>query len=240
MDSQERHELQQNDLVEFLTHFREWWRNNGTFTLLTILVVVLAYFGYRHLVGREMNHLNAAWAEREQVQNPDGLFRVADKYPDLPMLSAKARLQGADLLLREAIFGRPSDPDAVALAASDPQWAVHQMERAAREYEKIIADGEPGIVVVHARLSLAAIAETRGLFDEAEAQYRAARNESIALGAPRLTSRVDRKIEDLPRLQQYIFFPSNPIQPQPPDLSMPDLAPDAGDMDVTGGLAPTP
>ncbi|MAE61867.1 MAG: hypothetical protein CMJ49_10995 [Planctomycetaceae bacterium] len=233
MDSQERHDLKQNDLAEFMIHFRQWWRKNGTFWLLTILIAALAIFAYKYFAGRHTRYVDQALGEVALAQSPQSFFDIAQKYPDLPMVAAKARLDGANILLREAILGRSTNPNDISLSASDPQFAEKQMQRAGQKYESIIQAGEPKLIVMHARIGLAAIYETLRRFDDARAQYDAAHIQAVELKLTGEAAKIDRKIEDLARFQQRIVFADRPAAADAlPDGSINPVLPGISDLPV--------
>ncbi len=219
MDSQERHELKQNDLYEFLTHFKQWWEKNGTGTLLIICCLLGGVVGYRWYSGREARFLNDAWSELAMAQEPEQMVRVAEDYPDTPV-AAKALLRAADRLQEQALFGIPDETGNAPPRILNPEQTQQYRERAVKLYQNVLEQGhsgdQPSLIALNARLGLAAAYESLGQFDQAEQQYRALQEEAGVHGI--LASKAAVGLEQLDELREPVIFPDAPPLPPAPIL----------------------
>jgi hypothetical protein len=189
MDSEERHELKQNDLLEFLQNFRNWWDRHGTNTLLTILVVIAALVGWNWWAGRNTRQLEAAWSAYAFAQSPEALQEVANRFND-SAVAGVALVTAADQLRHEIMYARGMSEDAESnvpqVADDEPISEAEQNKllRAEALCQRAIeaghgADG-PSLVVLNARMSLAAVYEMLGRYaegEEAEAHFDQAREQ---------------------------------------------------------------
>jgi len=245
MDSEHRHELKENDLLEFFRNFRQWWTKYGTQTLLVILIAVLAVTAYRYFQGKEARELNAAWSDYAAASTPESLQQVAGIHVNRPGLSNRALLDAADQLFNRAIGvgedGMPAPAD--RLEPTDEQRKT--LEQAAKLYQRVIdapQPTEPSLHKLNARMGLASVREALDEWDLAAAQYRAVVKEAgmyrnIALTADRLLSSIDhRKVP--------IAFPPAPeaeAATEPPtEGDLPDLPAGDGNILVVPEDQPTP
>lgn len=223
MDSQERHELKQNDLYEFLTHFKQWWDKNGTSTLLIIVCALGGVMGYRWYSSRETRLNEQAWGAMAVAQQPDELVRVAEDYPDTPV-ARMAMLQAGDTLLQQATFGVPDPANEAMPRQLTAEETQDYLDRASKLYEKVIATGHgeglPSLVVLNARLGLAATYESMGQFDKAVEQYTAVQKEAGPYKM--LASKASAQGKQIEALRQTVIFPEAP----PVDTTPTELSPD--------------
>lgn len=111
MDSEHRHELQENDLRESLSNWRETWDKYGTPITVAVLLVVVVFAGYRLYDTYTASKREAAWGELSQTSSPEGLAQVAEQH-SLQPVRMLALLRAADLHLLDTIF--------VAESAAEP------------------------------------------------------------------------------------------------------------------------
>ncbi len=183
MDSKERHELKQNDLYVFITHFKAWWSKNGTVTITTIIIFIVAvYIGHWYQT-KDKVKLEKAWTQLAQAQSTDHRLMVAANYPNLHGLTNKARLEAADDLLRKIALLPPTTDQAVGdqsllTAISDRD---RNLTNAQKIYQLILDDeNAQRIFVLNARIGLAAIDECLGQFDKATEQYKTIQKLAVA------------------------------------------------------------
>ena len=229
MDSQHRHELQQSDLANFLTHFGEWWRKNGLRTLLILLVVVGGTFIYRMRLTRVEQAHDAAWYDLSQATSADQYRGVARSH-DLPAIHAVAHLRAGDWALRKALA--PDNPlDAVA-AGGEGGVTPKPVDTAEQRRKRLLDGAEQDFQAVldypaahltlklNAWLGLAAVAESRGEWGKANEIYDKVQAEAGA-GQERISRLAAGHAAALDRVQEPVIF-----SPEPPEL------PKLGDLPV--------
>jgi tetratricopeptide (TPR) repeat protein len=195
MDREHRHDLEQNDLEQFLANFGEWRKKYGATTLLWIMVIVLAVVGW-NLYGNitQSSHDNA-WNDLAGTTSPEGFQRVAEDHGD-ETVTVLASLWGGDAALTSALA--PSNGE----AAPDADAMLAQAEAM---YQQILNQtGEP-VYRISAILGLAAVAETRGDFEQAAQRY----DQAIALAEPTYTAlaqRAQQRKQMLDRLDEPVIF----------------------------------
>lgn len=217
MDSKHRHELEQNDLLDFLTHFGAWWEKYGMMLMVAVLVVLAAIFAKRFMDNRAASAHEAAWSDLASATSPSAYQAVAKDYKD-PSIAALASLRGADLLLQQA--SRP-EPTPGSPAATQPAAPSRQqkLEEAARMYQEVVQVADaPAVYRLNAMLGLAAIAEDRGQWNQAQSHYEKIVSQADAYTTIRAQARA--RLAMLPRLQENVIFASEPA-------SQPATQPDA-------------
>lgn len=227
MDSQHRHELQQNDLAEFITHFKEWWTKHGTNTLLGVLLVVAVVFFMRWYSGREARILNEAYGELAAAADPFAKTEVAGKYESIDGFASTARLEAANMLLRQAIGVLPSPNSEDAPAGEE---RANMLNQAATLFERVTTSGSTRLQVINAHFGLAAVRESLQDFDAARAQYQKIQQEAGAEW-PTLAAKAKRLEDGLAEIRRPVNFPDPPAAPA---LAAP--TPDQGTLNVTPDL----
>jgi tetratricopeptide (TPR) repeat protein len=197
MDSKHRHELEQNDLVIFLTHFNEWWKKYGQMTLLVILVIVGAFTFTRYYQYNKMQAHESAWGALAQSTSPESYRATAAE--NKGAVQALAYLRGADLLLAQATLPqtkteqpvqdvniKPADDatktdenkadakpeNAVTVATPQQQDPKVMLEDARAMYQAVVDDKMVHPVLrINGMLGLASVAESQGDWDTASASY---------------------------------------------------------------------
>ncbi len=161
MDSQHRHELQQNDLEHFITHLGEWWTKHGARFSTTVLIIVGTLAAVRLVRGysenSRQNQLKAVAESRDPFS-----YENAAKAVSPTGLKATATLRAADLRLVAA-----TNP-----AAANPKEDVDKAEAG---YRQVLAlAGVHDLFKLNAHLGLAAVEESRRDWPKAAAAYDAA------------------------------------------------------------------
>lgn len=200
MDSKHRHELEQNDLQAFFTHFGSWWEKHGTRTLLIVLIVSGVLVGatvYRQSVDQT---LNAAWTDLAANEEPNGLRAVASEH-DLPEVQALAQLGAADVFLKNA------------LTETDADKKQQMLRDAADLYDQAMHNQEVHKVYrFNAMLGRASIAESMKDWDAARSHY-----ETLIAQAdqyPVILSLAKGRLSMLDQIQQPVVLGPDP-EPAP-------------------------
>lgn len=218
MDSEHKHELQQNDLAEFITNFGQWWRKNGLKALILLLVVVGAVFFYlSQRVGAERAH-DRAWYDLATATTAD-MYRDLVGTHGVPAIDALAHLRAGDLLHEQFRVG---DQDAAATGAgeddttpkadSDEQKQA-KLRQAAEQYQAVIDDPEAHLTIkLNAMLGLAAVAESSLQWEQARQHY-ARIQEMASAGYERIKELAVRHTAALERLTEPVVFGVEPPKP---------------------------
>lgn len=224
MDADHRHELKENDLAEFLTHFGEWWQKHGTKLTVIVLVVVATYAGKRLIDTRSNAALEGAWGDLATSTSPESYQFVAQSHA-VPAVKALANLRGADLLLAQAVVPPDDEQEAQATTDNDPHQALLD---AAAMYQQVI-DAPSALLAykLNAHLGLAAVAESFQQWGQAQQHY----NTVLDLAGPAyaaIAHRTRTRLGMLDRLDKpVVFAPDLPPAAEPDSLpSNPDFSSD--------------
>lgn len=156
MDSQHRHELQENELADWLTDAIEWAKPNAAALVGAALAVVLAFFGWSWLQSANSANEQAAW----------NLFSrsVVLGAPDLNELETAASFTDSSV----APWASITWADGQLLTASvqffrDRAASKEAAEKATETYTRLAGDrSAPQILRDRAKLGLARAAELTG------------------------------------------------------------------------------
>lgn len=131
-----------------------------------------------------LDRTNAMLVNRNSAgdANPEVLLRVADDYPKVKSVAILAKLQAADAYLRavraNAKPGASFDENGALKSAEDalkPEDITNYLDQADALYREVLtfAQATKGQILlqINAHYGIAAVAESRGKFDEAKAAY---------------------------------------------------------------------
>ncbi|MFA7236148.1 MAG: hypothetical protein WC058_04715 [Phycisphaeraceae bacterium] len=231
MDSEQRHELQENDLQHFLFHFNEWWKKHGTLMLLAVLILVAIVTGGRWYMGKDARERETAWADLTGTTSPEGLKEVASRYADRPGFAGYALLRASDQLGEQAM-------DTAATDNADGQKSRDEIKRLmdgsvalakqtidAPDAPGLAASGTPSLVKLNARLRLAADYETLAQWDLAKAQYEAVRKDAGPYKT--LATLADLRLSRIASIEQPVTLPQAPPKPKADPTAATPEKPDA-------------
>jgi hypothetical protein len=161
MDSEHRHELQQNDLEHFITHLGEWWTKYGARFSTTVLIIVGTLAAVRLVQGYSQNSMQNQLKAVAESRDPFSYENAAQAVTPTG-LKATAILRAADLRLIAA-----TNP-----AAGNPK---EDIDKAESGYRQVVAlAGVHDLFKLNAHLGLAAVEESRRDWAKAAAAYDAA------------------------------------------------------------------
>jgi len=226
MDAQHRHELKENDLVEFLTHFGQWWSKYGNVLLVVVCLVSAVILGRRWMVSQAASAREAALVDLAGATDPQSYRRIALTYDD-QLVRSLAFLRGGDLFLTEAQSGvTPSD---VSTPPADGQPIPQPLDDAVLMYNQVLQAADvPFALALNARLGLAAVAETRGDWEQADEQYTQVLDKA-GPGYERIAAQAKAKQVMLDRMKIPVKFAgvslTNPVSSLQPQLTVPVQAP---------------
>lgn len=168
MDSQHRHELEQNDLERVLGGTKEWITENQQsvlWGLIIIAVVVGGFVYYAQSKGSEQAARYELWDLYATAQTPGGLDQILENASAPADLVVLSHLKKADMLLEEGLQpGLGSD-------SAQEQKKV-RFEQAIDHYDNVINnDKAKPLVKYNAMLGKASAAESLRQWDDAESAY---------------------------------------------------------------------
>lgn len=220
MDSQHRHELQENDLANALTGARsiwndkDWWTRYGNKILLVLLLLSSAFLAKTWADNRTAAAHEQQWADLGMANSPESLDGVASSYSDTTVKSL-ALLRAGDLLAQRAAAGEMvvtsfTDPTATqpSTVTTDP---AKDAADAILRYQKVIGmDRVNPLVRLNAMLGLASTYEDQKDWTNAKATYEQVMDQGKDV-SPILAVRAKNRLEILPRLSEPVVFAPEPV-----------------------------
>jgi len=245
MDSQHRHELEQNDLLEFITHLREWWIKNGLKTLLLVLAVMVCLFLYVMQKQKAKDTHDSAWGDLSSASSPESLRGVAKAHIE-PGIAVHAYLRAADLSLAKALGQGQFIEKEGELPALDDAQRKQLLDSAGEDYQHIVDNQSAHTAVkLNAMLGLASVAEFRHQWDQARELYDRVQQmakdkyQVIELEAKARADALDRAAVPV------MFAPPDPepasddtLQPDSPEAAAAPDTPEASDTPETPASEP--
>ena len=197
MDSERKHELQTNDLREFLDNFKDFWDKNGNFLLIFLIVVLGGWLGYAKYNQWKVGQMDKAYAELDGADSPDALRAVAGEHS---RVHDEAMRRSADAALgqaRSALIADDADEAKAALKKAGSAYTALADRGATTEYQLIGNEG------------LAKVAIMREEWDKAATHY----NKIIELAGETFLAQADRAKRALDRMDLL----KDPIAFAPPE-----------------------
>jgi predicted negative regulator of RcsB-dependent stress response len=250
MNSERRHELQQNALADILGG---QIKKVEPYTKLIAVGVAIAVFGglafgfYRSAEIGARSDATLELLQNSGSSDPEALAAVGDRYADTSA-GTVAKLLQADVLLAEGISGLFNDREA----------AQGQLDEALKQYTLVAETSKDMLLRSRANFGVARTLESKGEIDKAVSAYNrvieigesdaiatAARNRINHLKSPMTTdffAWFDKQDFTPPDPTAPPTLPSGVSLPDLPDLDLPDVSPLAVPAelkgDTTGGDAP--
>jgi predicted negative regulator of RcsB-dependent stress response len=224
MDKKHRHELEENDLLDFMANFKDWWAKHGNKLLLVVLVVLVGLLGYKLIHQRTVEARDIAERDFSQATSPEALRNLAQNSSDANY-QAKAYLRGGDLLLeRSRQSGGATPGDAKAAPALTPEQRQENLRNAEAMYKPVLdLDKAHASYKLNARLGLAAVAEDRQQWDVARQQLETVRKDA-GEAFPVLAAQAVARQGLLARLQApVVFAPETQPATQPAKAEAPPV-----------------
>lgn len=164
MDPKQRHDLETNELREFLDNFKDFWDKHGNSILIAFIVVVGGFAVYNWITSAQQAKAEDASLALTGAASPEVLLTVAQDHApvyDEAMKRAgdQFHARGRELL----ITGKAED-------------AKKDFENAANAYQALADKTKRDAYRANAYLGLARVAESRGDWDAAEGFYNQAKD----------------------------------------------------------------
>ncbi len=227
MDSEERHELKENDLLSSLQELGQFWKKHGRPILYVVLVLVVLVAAWRWQSTKATRRHESGWANLAAATTPEASLITGDE-AHTAGLRHLAWLQSADLWLARAAL--PYDPDDPDSTTDTPQ---QMLEKAAMIYDQVINDDLAQLPFrISAMLGKASIAESQEKLDAAGAIYDQIMQQAKDVYPAHFAMAKSRR-QTLKRLAKPVKFKSSPTPPQNlpgPGTDSGDAAPSDGDV----------
>lgn len=250
MNSERRHELQQNALAEMLGNQIKKIEPYSKLIAVGVAIVAFGGLGYGFYRSAEVGTRSDATLELLQnsgAVDPEALAAVGSRYSDTSA-GALAKLLQADALLAEGIGGLFSDREA----------AKGQLDEALKQYKLVSETSKDSLMRSRANFGVARTLESRGEVDKAISAYNSVielgESEAIATAARNRINHLKSPMtkEFFAWFEKQDFTPPDPTAPPAlpsgvslpdlPDLSLPDVSPLAVPSELKGdastGTAP--
>ncbi|MGE3107203.1 MAG: tetratricopeptide repeat protein [Phycisphaerales bacterium] len=220
------------------TEFIDFLKKYSTHVLVVIAVIAFGFFGWNKYKESRENALTAAFSELDSAASaskPENLLAVAEDHAGKASVAELARLYAADLYLnatRSGLkLGAELDPQ-TGLPTSDADvlddaTAEQYLTRAAEIYDAVVGrtTGRADQIqfTVGGLFGLAAVAESRGKFDDARSYYeriKSVSSESVAEFGKRAQERIDSlaQLASLPTLYHESDLPKTKAVEAPGNL----------------------
>jgi tetratricopeptide (TPR) repeat protein len=237
MKSQEREELQQNDLATWMYRVPVFLKNYGSYLLLGVALLVLAWTLWNRHQDSKALETQQAWASLNDAMKPtytnppSRLHAIIDQSESNP-LKAFAYAKIGKFYLDFLNMGAPeAGLQGVKVSADE---AARESEDA---FKKVVNDyADQTLALAEARLGLAALYEDRGQWDDARNQYNAIIDKASPLAGSAFADVAQQRLDHLDDWSKPALllagpaslpeFPSVTAQSQPATLPVaPAFAP---------------
>ena len=222
MKSEERHQLEKNDLAEWVLQTYESLRPNWPYILGGIVVFAAALWFVNHRRSSQELQLRAAWNDyftAESGRNVEALRSLVDRYPDSPV-APLAQKRVADFRFA----------DGKKMLLTDRGEAMRLLDDAANIYQELLADVSISLMLRRqAELGLALTQETTGALTKARETYK-----KISQSFPGTdeATRAEERLKHIESPEAEKFYDQlAAFKPPQPTTDLPQ---------PTGGLPPMP
>jgi predicted negative regulator of RcsB-dependent stress response len=163
MKSERRHELQHNELAEWLFKTGEQLKPHQNLIMAVIAAVAVAIIGYTWWTRHTASRINQGWTELGRAMDagsPDLFAAIADEYPDTVVGQTAAVLLG-DVRLSAACNQR----------FASATLAQRELKAAQDSYAKVLENNLSETLRERATYGMARVRETDGQLDAAKQLY---------------------------------------------------------------------
>jgi predicted negative regulator of RcsB-dependent stress response len=232
---------------DFIDALRKW----GPTVLMLLAVAAGVYWGWDKYKKHEVAKINDAFHQFETLTNtrdnstvsPQSLIAVANDFQGVKAVAPLARLAAADAYLRAVRdgvkLGAAVDPQTGALTNKDDVLTdadrQDYLSKGAALYQQVVdanaANSDKAALAIQGQFGLAAVAESKGDFEQAKTRYEQAASAAEKVGFTANVKVAKDRIAKLPTLASppKLFaeadLPKLPEPPPPPALPTPTAPP---------------
>ena len=163
MKSERRHELQHNELAEWLFKTGEQIKPHQNLIMAAVVAIAVTIIGYTWWTRHAASRINQGWTELDRAMDagsPDLFGAIADEYPDTVVGQTAAVLLG-NLRLSAACNQR----------FASATLAQRELKAAQDSYAKVLEDNISEALRERATYGMARVRETDGKIDAAKQLY---------------------------------------------------------------------
>lgn len=209
MDSERRHELETNDLREFLDNFKDFWDKYGNRVLIGMIIMLVGWLGYDRYNKYQAEQAESAYAELNDADSADALRAIAGEHSQV---HDEAMRRSGDTALgdaRRASIADDTEATQKALQSAKSAYTALAERGATAEYQLAGLEG------------LAKVALMAEQWDAAQSQY----NAIIELAGDTFVNHANRAKRALDRIDLL----KDPVAFSPPEEVEPFELPTPGD-----------
>lgn len=216
MDANERHELKDNDLAEFLNNFGEWWTKHGNTALFIVTAALVIFVGYRFYNQKQSQDMENAWADLAATSYPNSYRGLAEDYANYPAVRAQALLRGAELFHKQAAklvleenaqdTGGTGDAGDQTGGQTGVMSVQESLDSAQAMYQQVLDSDSLPVFRANAALGLANVAETRGDWDAAAEYWALAKQLAEQARLDAIATQAQIRMDMLDSLKRPIIF----------------------------------
>lgn len=226
MKSEERHELQQNDLASWVYTAPILIKQYGSYILLALSCCVLAYMLWDRHVRNQQVAIQNAWNELAQAsdessEDPPRKLRAITNTYDNRAVQAEAYRRLGKFYLQTVLAGNP--PEGLRGVKITRDDALLEAEKALKKVTTEFADLPTAVAA--ATLDLGAVEESRRDWDAAKKYYETLTAKSGPFAATAFATEAQYRLDNLDKYKTPIAFgpPAKPVTTAP--ASRPTTAP---------------
>lgn len=232
MDRDRLKDIRQTDLTESKVNedFVEWLKNKGPTWLLVILLTLAGWLVLVKWKQGTQDHLYQGWSTFIQATLPIELEQVAIDFGDIPGLAKLANLRAADTYMQAVVNGLliGSNPSALSPETLDSELREEYLNKANRIYQQVIDEDDQTLAttltVVAAMNGKAAVAESKGEVEQAQAYYEQAAKRAEEF-YPTVADRARARAASVPQYAAEITLPkASDLPTTPPIKALPPVA----------------
>lgn len=233
MKSEERQELKQNDLADWIYHVPAFLSKYGTHLLFALVIALLAFNLWNWYQREQTRKTQNAWlelTEAERAQDPPAQYNRLILEYDVRPVQALAYANLGDFYHRILLLGQ-IPPEYPAMKEVAPEFAMAEAQKA---YNKVLADfADQPLAVLRAHMGLGRLYEAQGEFTKARAQYEKLTATDTPYYNPAFAAVAQERIDTLDnRRRDVAFGPPAATQPTAPvdmpinPLGLPGMGPE--------------
>ncbi|MEM9346019.1 MAG: tetratricopeptide repeat protein [Planctomycetota bacterium] len=217
MDSERRHELETNDLREFLDNFKDFWDKHGNRLLIVLILVLGTWVGITQYNKYKNAQAEAAYTELNDADSVDAFRTIAGERSEV---HDEAMRRGGDTGLSQA---------RQALIDGDDEAAKSLLTKADSAYTALVDRGATVEYQLVGHEGLAKVAVMRKEWDKAAGHYESI----IGLAGESFVAQAGRAQRAMDRIDLL----KNPVAFAPPEI---EPAPEGDVVDPVPALPPLP
>lgn len=162
MKSEERHQLEQNELADWLTKLIGRGKQYVPHVAAAVVLLFAVMWVYGLIAASRENKRGEAWRQFFDAQTPEQIEVVSERHPGAD-LAPYAKLKIAQMLFQ----------DGKAKLFNDRNDAVSKLDKATKAFEEVAAKAEFGsLLKSQALFGIAVCKETTGAINDAIAAYK--------------------------------------------------------------------